>query len=208
MSVAFLLPGSAGPILVDAGLGRDERRIWRRLAALGQAPSALQLIVLTHSHLDHSACLPALLKMSGARLAAHPLASAGLRGGPVRVPPARTPVGKAMSAIYRLAQPWLVAPSAQVEILLQDGARLDDWGLAAAVLYTPGHTADSLTLLLDNGVALVGDLLVARGRRAYRQPYFVQDDAALASSIERLRQAGARVVYTSHSPHALEPAWE
>jgi glyoxylase-like metal-dependent hydrolase (beta-lactamase superfamily II) len=206
-SVAFLVVGPAGPILVDAGLPGSERRIWAALRRRGLRPQDLRAVVLTHAHFDHCGCLPALLRASRAPLAAHPLAAACLRGEAVRLPPGRTPRGRAMVAAYWLYVWGQQMPALAVDQPLVDGDTLAGWGLPLEVLHTPGHSADSLTLLLPQGVALVGDLLARRGRHAVSQPDFVEDDTALARSLGKLRERRPRVVYTSHCARPLHPAW-
>ncbi|MGB9724410.1 MAG: hypothetical protein ACP5OO_07485 [Chloroflexia bacterium] len=69
-----------------------------------------------------------------------------------------------MAASFRLFRPWLFTPRLEVALALEDGDTLEDWGLPAHILHTPGHTADSLSLLLEDGTALVGDLVVGWGR--------------------------------------------
>jgi len=203
-SVAFMLVGEAGPVLLDAGLAGSERLIWAALRRRGFRPAELRAVILTHSHLDHCGCVPALLRESGAVLAAHPLAAAGLRGGRFRVPQGRKALGKAMQAAFRLAGPRLQSPQAEVGFFLEDGAGLESLGLPARVLHTPGHSMDSLTVLLEDGRAFTGDLFERAGRRAVPQPYFVEDDDALAESIARLRREHPRAVYTSHWPYPLQ----
>ena len=67
-SLAWLLRGPGGPVLVDTGMCESERasryhypgsrqepgqRIDEALAVAGMAPSDIRLIVLTHLHWDH-----------------------------------------------------------------------------------------------------------------------------------------------------------
>jgi len=206
-SVAFLLLGPAGPVLVDAGLPGSERSVWAALRQHSCRPQELCGIILTHAHFDHCGNLPALLQESSAPLAAHPQAGIRLRGEAVPLPAGRTWRGRMMAAFFGLLIGRLSMPAVPVSRVLADGESLADWGLPAEVLHTPGHTADSLTLLLAGGVALVGDLLTQQGRRAGPQPYFVEDDAALARSLDRLQARRPRVVYTSHCVRPLEPVW-
>ena len=206
-SVAFFIVGTAGPVLVDAGLPGTEWRVWTALRRHRCRPQDLCGIVLTHAHFDHCGNLAALLQESKAPLAAHPQAAVRLRGEAVPLPAGRTLRGRMMAAFFRLFSERLRMPAVPVGRALADGESLADWGLPAEVLYTPGHTADSLTLLLAGGVALVGDLLTQQGRRAGPQPYFVEDDAALAQSLERLQERRPQVVYTGHSTRPLVPVW-
>lgn len=197
-SVAFLLEGKDGLILVDAGLPGSEGLLWTQMRVHGFAPGDLRLVILTHAHLDHCGCLPAVLRESGALLAAHPQAASRLQGGPVLLPEGRRLWGKTMAASFRLFRPWLSTPRLEIGLVLEDGAGLEDWGLPARILHTPGHTADSLSLLLEDGTALVGDLVVGWGRWARPQPYFIEDEQALAASIARLWEKRPRRLYASH----------
>jgi endoribonuclease LACTB2 len=66
-------------------------------------------------------------------------------------------------------------------------------GIAGEILATPGHSNDSVSLLLDDGSAFTGDLT---------PPALVseQDAAAVAASWKRLRDRGATCVYPGHGP--------
>lgn len=207
MSVAFLAVGQDGPVLVDAGPLGQEGRIWNALKAAGYQPEHLRLIVLTHAHPDHCGCLPPLVEGSGSPLAAHPLAADRLGGEIVPLPPARQLWGQIMGGVHRLARPWMICPALDLQLPLGDGADLTSYGLPAAVLHTPGHTADSITLLLEDGTAFVGDLLVGRQGRACPQPYFIEDEPALRDSLERLREHRPQRIYTAHCRQPLDPPW-
>jgi len=66
-------------------------------------------------------------------------------------------------------------------------------GLDGELVHTPGHSDDSVSLLLDDGNVFTGDLT---------HPNFVTDDEAevTARSWQTLRDRGARTVYPGHGP--------
>ena len=66
-------------------------------------------------------------------------------------------------------------------------------GIAGEVLHTPGHSPDSVSLLLDDGSAFTGDLT---------HPLFVTDAeaAATTASWSLLIDRGATTVYAGHGP--------
>ncbi len=67
-------------------------------------------------------------------------------------------------------------------------------GIAGELIATPGHSDDSITLVLDEGLAFTGDLHPAD---------FVPDanEAQKArASWEKIRQLGAHTVYPGHGP--------
>ena len=87
---------------------------------------------------------------------------------------------------------------------LVDGEVIDDAGLRIRVLTTPGHTADSVSLVLDDAV-LTGDTILGRGTTILG-PH----GGALAdylSSLERLIEVGAgKTLLPAHGPELPDTA--
>ncbi|OBI84080.1 MBL fold metallo-hydrolase [Mycobacterium sp. 1245805.9] len=86
---------------------------------------------------------------------------------------------------------------------LTDGEVIDAAGLKIKVMATPGHTADSLSFLLDDAV-LTADTVLGRGTTVIDK-----EDGSLADyleSLRRLRGLGRRTVLPGHGPqlHDLE----
>ncbi len=72
-------------------------------------------------------------------------------------------------------------------------------GIAGEILPTPGHSDDSVSLLLDHGAVFTGDL-TPEGLRWGETSSLVQ------SSWQLLRQHGAKQVYPAHGPvRPLDP---
>lgn len=80
---------------------------------------------------------------------------------------------------------------------LTDGEVIDAAGLRIRVLATPGHTADSLSFVLDDAV-LTADTVLGRGTTVIDT-----EDGNLADyleSLRRLRGLGGRTVLPGHGP--------
>ncbi|TRW80091.1 MBL fold metallo-hydrolase [Mycolicibacterium sp. 018/SC-01/001] len=80
---------------------------------------------------------------------------------------------------------------------LVDGEVIDAAGLRITVMATPGHTADSLSFLLDDAV-LTADTVLGRGTTVIDS-----EDGDLGDyleSLRRLRGLGHRVVLPGHGP--------
>ncbi|OCB29319.1 MBL fold metallo-hydrolase [Mycobacterium malmoense] len=80
---------------------------------------------------------------------------------------------------------------------LTDGEVIDAAGLKIKVMATPGHTADSLSFVLDDAV-LTADSVLGRGTTVIDK-----EDGSLAAyleSLRRLRGLGARTVLPGHGP--------
>jgi ribonuclease/clavin/mitogillin len=79
-------------------------------------------------------------------------------------------------------------------------ALLASIGLAGEVVPTPGHSDDSVSLVLDSGECFIGDLTLER---------YVgnEDPQVVAASWARLRSMGARTVYAAHvAPYPMPAA--
>ena len=80
---------------------------------------------------------------------------------------------------------------------LVDGEVIDAAGLKITVMATPGHTADSLSFVLDDAV-LTADTVLGRGTTVMDK-----EDGSLTDyleSLHRLRGLGRRIVLPGHGP--------
>jgi glyoxylase-like metal-dependent hydrolase (beta-lactamase superfamily II) len=68
------------------------------------------------------------------------------------------------------------------------------------VLHTPGHSAGSVTVLLETGEAFVGDLAMNALplRLSPGLPILAEDPAAVVRSWETLLELGVTTVYPAH----------
>lgn len=181
---AYLVQGRQS-ILVDAGTPGDAKRIVQALQRAGVAPIDLALILLTHGHGDHVGAANELATLSGAPVAIHPADDEMARSG-------RNRLGTLNGLEARLIAPFVDRPFAPVAASLRvdDTFDLRPFGVDGRVLATPGHTPGSLTVLLDSGTAIVGDLLMGGRMGGALQPqqprvhYFVTDFTQLRQSID------------------------
>mgnify|MGYP002640732663 CR=1 FL=1 len=153
---ATLLRGRGGAVLVDTGLPGAGARILGVAHRAGIEPEDIELIVLTHVHVDHAGGAAELAQRTGARVAVQAagqgLLAAGL-GAPV-VP--HTPLGEVIAWVgddHRV-------PAYDAEIVVEDRLDLTPWGIDGFVLATPGHTACSQAVVVPGQLAVVGDLIV------------------------------------------------
>ena len=193
----YWLQGAARSILVDAGPSpRAADRIIAAAAAAGIRPDAVTLILVTHGHLDHHGAAGAVQDWCGAPIAAHPAAHAFSQNRRNALPPAGTLRGSLIRWFYLMFAPLLAIPPLDVDLVLDDGADLADFGIEGRVMALPGHSPDSLGVLTAGGGAFVGDLLV--NYAAPSQPLYLHDRAAWQESCRRLIAAHPQTVYVGH----------
>ena len=187
-SNAYLLTGGHRPVLIDTGSPGDGPALAAGCAAAGVDPGDLALILHTHVHSDHGGNTADWARRARCPVSHHEgdraLATQG-HNGPLRGVGLR---GRLMSPFFAHA----TFPAFAADLPVTDGQRLDAFGVAATVLHTPGHTGGSITIVLDAGDAIVGDLLMGGylgGKVRAGKPnfhYFAEDAATARRSLDRV----------------------
>lgn len=159
--------------LIDSGVASSESVILDYISRTGRNPDEISMIVQTHSHPDHIGATRSVKEVSNCLVAAHKNARSWIED--VELQFRERPVPGFHS---------LVGGSVKVDRILEDGDALDlDDGLRLEVIHTPGHSGDSISLLLpEDRVLFSGDAIPLTGS----MPVY-EDALALAESIGKLR---------------------
>ena len=156
LSNAYLLVGDHRPVLVDTGSPGDERRIEEGCATAGVDQRDFALILHTHVHSDHFGTTAHFAALARCPVCYHEndreLAAQGhngrLRGVGLR--------GRVMAPFFSRTPFKTVS----TDLPAAEGRSLDDLGVSATLLHTPGHTRGSISIVMDDGDAIVGDVLM------------------------------------------------
>jgi glyoxylase-like metal-dependent hydrolase (beta-lactamase superfamily II) len=193
---AYLIETPGGLVLVDCGMSRQESAILRAVEQLGRG--GLKLIFITHAHADHYGSAAALVRLTGAPVAIHRADAQAMADG-------ETPIGGSgglTKAVTSLALRLRPTPPVHADVLLDDGDSLAQYGVPGVVVHTPGHTAGSCCLVLEDGTGFLGDMLAAR-RKPNLQHTYIEDPKALWQSYARLRELQLSRVYAGHGSRVL-----
>jgi len=207
----FLLRHDTGWLLIDTGYAWEKAEFLKGLSGQGVLPREITHLFLTHAHDDHAGLLNSLI-------AAQPQLSLIMSGeAAARLPGGRNVVEKGAGYITRRIR-FLANMKARFDKrwdhtfpsctprpsdrLVTAATSLDKLGinLPGTLIPTPGHTKDSLSLLLDNGDCFCGDAAAnffwfAGTRKCV---VWVSDLTEYYRSWDRLLDAGAQRMYPSH----------
>ncbi len=192
----FLIQAGEGYILIDTGMGQQWNQLETKLLRAGCLPGKLKLVVITHGDFDHTGNCAQLKKKYQAKIAMHRGDTAMVKTGVPLNRHTRTFMGKIFLLLGKVSSWRIGFETFQPDILLEDGQDLREYGLSAKIIYTPGHTKGSITVLTSNGELFVGDTFANRTRPDLAP--FIQDFQELHDSIAKLKRLKAKVVYPGH----------
>ena len=196
---SFLLRGDR-TILIDGGAMGGFPAFQRQLKALNVDPKEIELILLTHGHWDHITCLADIQKLTGAKIAIHGRDQFMVETGEPPFPDGATPYGNAMSWLSkRVLHPHL--PPLKVDTVIPDaGMSLKAFGIPGEVIYTPGHSMGHVSILLETGDALVGDMAMNDWylRLTPGLPVLADHIEMVVESWKKILPLGIKRIYPAH----------
>ena len=190
-----------GTILIDGGAPGKVKDFEKKLEKISINPEDIQLMVLTHGHWDHIASAKDIKEFTGAKIALHQNEKDWLEKSFKPLPPGVTKWGRIFGRILKLFMPLIHIPASNVDIVLgDDGLDLKEYGIPGRVIYTPGHSSGSVSVLLETGEVFAGDLAMNTFplRLSPGLPIFAEDFLKVKESWKLLLDQGAKKIYPAH----------
>jgi endoribonuclease LACTB2 len=173
----WVISAGKSRLLVDIGWPGTMGLMGANLKRMGVPLGEIRYALATHYHIDHAG-LAQEFKNLGVRLL---------------VLETQTPAIPLMKNHVKPQDGYVeITPDGNITITFDKSrAFLSELDISGEILRTPGHSDDSVSLLLDDGSVFTGDLppMAMAG-----------DDAAVAASWRLLREHGATRVYPAHGP--------
>jgi hydroxyacylglutathione hydrolase len=145
---SYLIRDKRRTVLVDTGLPQTQADLTAALLQLDVPVEAIDLVVLTHEHYDHSGAAEAL--QAHALVAAHPLAATKI---------ALADDFALMSGLFGQSSRGFVA-----DVRLEQGSVIDTGDFHFSVVHTPGHCSGHISLFEpDRGILIGGDAVFKGG---------------------------------------------
>jgi glyoxylase-like metal-dependent hydrolase (beta-lactamase superfamily II) len=175
----WVVSAGTSRLLVDLGWPGTMGRMRASLERMDVPLAEIRYALATHYHIDHAG-LGQELKLAGVTLLV---------------------LDVQVKAIPLMKQ-WIKPRNKYVDITTHDNVTisfsesrsvLENIAIPGEIVHTPGHSEDSVSLLLDDGSAFTGDLP--------HPSLAVEEHASIVSaSWKLLRERGATRVYPAHGP--------
>lgn len=182
----YVIESGKGWIMVDAGWPDTLPQIMKDLKQHNLRAGDIKYLIVTHFHPDHAGLVQEF-KDSGTKLILHEI---------------QIPFIEQLNNFFKKDKKFNYKDISHAGNLVvsSDDSRelLKSLGLEGEIIHTPGHTEDSVTLVIDQNCAFTGDLPEASLVEAY-------DDQVMKDSWKLIRSYKVRKIYPAHGkPYSLE----
>lgn len=198
-SNSILVANGSNSILVDTGVKGPLQPFKILFRQFNVHPTDIKLIVLTHTHYDHTGNLKALAEFTGAKVIVHKNEYNNLKNGFIPIPDGNSPTTRFISKLGKLFYPKYASPKAfQADLVNEDEFDLNEFGVNGKIISTPGHTMGSQSVLLANTL-ISGDTFI-NIRNGIIFPHFADHPRLLLETWQQLFDLGIEVIYPGHGP--------
>lgn len=205
----YLLPCRGGYLLIDTTYEKHYDAFMEALGKKGIKPGEIKYLLLTHHHDDHSGFAQRLLEKTGARLIVHEKAYPFLEEGKpeLKMKPLNACTNAAFIIFTKFFKdkkdhsfPPVHQKGGVIVVHGNDDAILKSIGVDGIILHTPGHCDDSISMLMSNGDAYVGDAAMDMLNicRCKHRPIWANDMKQVYESWRKLLKQGAKTIYSAH----------
>ena len=164
----------------------------------------IQLIILTHTHMDHCFNAAALSKVLQVSIAICKKDEELIEDNLKQKLTAKTLLGKFVlflsTSLFLLEK----MPSFEPDLFLKEGDSLDRFGIEATIIELPGHTNGSIGIEWKEGV-IVGDALMNMFYPTVSMLY--HDELKMRESAQRISNLGDKMIYFGHGKPVKNREW-
>jgi glyoxylase-like metal-dependent hydrolase (beta-lactamase superfamily II) len=192
----FLIEKQDLRVLVDTG----QKKFSSKLVALLKSRlkgNDLNYLLLTHTHYDHSQNAKAIFDLFNPKLIVHHTEAECLAMGYTPIPNGTMFITKVIARLGRKFTPQLAAFDKLNADITIDSDYFIENNPELRIIETPGHTKGSVSLIVDNEIAIVGDTMFGHFRKTILTP-FGNDIPTMIESWKKLYETNCKLFLPAH----------
>lgn len=183
-------------ILVDSSVKTERKTLAKRLLTTGVPMPAW--LFMTHTHFDHAGNAAWLRRELELQSIVHQSEACWFSQGNTPIPAGSNRFSDALVGLSRKRDlDWFRYEPCPVDLAISANTILPGFGDRISILCTPGHSPGSMTMIVDDEIALTGDTLFSQVPWTIFPP-FADDPAKLVESWQSLLQSTCRLFLPAH----------
>ena len=196
-SNSILHVNGANSVLIDTGIKGHLQQFKTLFKQNNLKPKDIKLIILTHTHYDHTGNLNELAELTGAKVLVHKNEFENLKNGFTPIPSGTRFYTKAIVFLGRILKPRHASPEPFIADLINvNEFDLNEFGIAGKVVSTPGHTSGSQSVLI--GKTLIAGDTFFNVREKIIFPPFANNAKQVLKTWKDLFEMGIEEIIPAH----------
>lgn len=197
-SNAYLIFIDNNIILVDTGKTSAYNTLKKNIESLDITIADVSAIILTHTHFDHCQSTKTIKQKSDCQIIVSGSAANSIKNGYTKLPAGTIYVTRLIAKLGCLMGKRKFGYEPFEPDIFING----DYDLTVAngkikIIETPGHSADSISILVDNEIAIVGDVMFGVFKNSVVPPYS-DDILRMIESWGKLLNTDCRIFIPGH----------
>ena len=184
-------------ILVDSGPKKKSKKVVSLLKENLQDGETLNNLFLTHTHFDHSQNTRKIKEIFNPEIIVHKSEANCAKKGYTPIPDGTWPITRMISNLGRRIVPQIAKYKPFNPDIIVDSEYLINDVPELKIIETPGHTTGSISLIVDNEIAFVGDTMFGHWRRTILTP-FGNDVPEMYKSWQKLSDTECSLFLPAH----------
>jgi hydroxyacylglutathione hydrolase len=197
-SNSYFISAAEQNILVDAGNEAAYTKLKTGINSLYLLNRKISFLILTHTHFDHCQNAAKLKEEENCKIIISIKGKEDSEQGYSKLPKGILPATKPITFLGNLiGKKRFGYKSFDADIFVKDEFDFINYNLKIMLMKTAGHSPDSISVIVDDEVAIVGDAMFGIFRNSILPP-FADNPLELIDSWKRLLDTGCNIFLPGH----------